>query len=305
MRLRLITNPRASGVSEEIVSAAVARLTAVSHVDLAYTTRPGHAIELAAEFDGDAVVALGGDGTTNEVVNGLRPETRFGALPGGASSVYARQLGFPEDPFEAAGVLAAAVAHDHTRSVGLGAVDGRRFTFAASIGFDAAATRAIDDARHRRDDNLRPGDLQVLREALRQLGSNGYRFELQMSIASDDREPIRGSYIAVANQHPYTYFGKLPVNATPRAGFETALDAVVLGEIGATSLPRLALYALVWPRHAEAGVAGVTYLHDSRTLAVTCDTPLPVQIDGEYVGEREHVEITYLDAAARVFVPMG
>ena len=115
--------------------------------------------------------------------------------------------------------------------------------------------------------------------------------------------PLRASYIAIANQHPYTYFGKLPVKATPLAGFDTALDAVVLGRLGKRALPRLALYALAWPRHAHTATSGITYLHDRHRLEIECDRPLGVQIDGEYVGVRERIEVGYEADAVQVFVP--
>lgn len=303
MRLRLITNPNATTVTEQIVSAVTARLTAVGELEIAYTARQGHATELAAEVEDGAVIALGGDGTFNEVVNGIRPGVVMGVLPGGASSVYARQLGFPDDAVGAATLLARSIAHGCIRRVGLGVADGRRFTFAASVGFDATATRAVDEARRNRPDGRRPGDVRVLYEALRVLGAQGFRLAEQMTVTSDGGEPLRASYIAVANQHPYTYFGRVPVKATPRAGFDSALDAVALGALGKRSLPRLAVYALANPRHASKATPGIHYLHDRTSFSIVCDQPVAVQIDGEYVGDRERVEIGYEPAAVDVFVP--
>jgi diacylglycerol kinase family enzyme len=303
MQSRLITNPGASGVTESIVSQVASRLTPVTDLEISYTTRQGHATELAAEVSSGLVIALGGDGTFNEVVNGLRPGVAFAALPGGASSVYARQLGYPDDPIAAAPILARAIAADSRRSVGLGLVDGRRFTFAASVGFDATATRAVDEARRNRPGNVRPGDLRVLYEALRVLGAQGFRLAEQMTVSADADAPLRASYIAIANQHPYTYFGKLPVRATPRAGFDSALDAVVLGRLGKRALPRLVLYAVAWPRHARTSTPGITYLHDRSRFTIDCDQPVAVQIDGEYVGDRERIEVGYEPDAITVIVP--
>lgn len=303
MRARLIVNPTASGVTGKIVAGVVSRLTPVVDLDVAETTGKGHATTLAADVAEGAVIALGGDGTFNEVVNGIRPEVAFGPLPGGASSVYARQLGYPDEPVKASATLARAIAEQSLRSVGLGVTDGRRFTFAASVGFDADATRAIDEARRRRPGNVRPGDLHVLYEALRVLGSQGFRLAEQMTVTAEGSAPLRASYIAIANQHPYTYFGKLPVKATPLAGFDSALDAVVLGRLGKRALPRLALYALAWPRHARGATPGITYLHDRHRIEIECDRPVSVQIDGEYVGERRRIEVGYEADAVRVFVP--
>jgi diacylglycerol kinase family enzyme len=305
MQSRLITNPGASGVTEAIVSQVASHLTSVTDLEIAYTTRQGHATELAAEVASGVVIALGGDGTFNEVVNGLRPGVAFAALPGGASSVYARQLGFPDDPVAAAAILARSLAADSRRSVGLGLVDGRRFTFAASVGFDATATAAVDAARRRRPGNVRPGDLHVLYEALRVLGAQGFRLAEQMTVTPGAAAAVRASYIAIANQHPYTYFGKLPVRATPRASFDSALDAVVLGRLGKRALPRLVLYALAWPRHAARLTPGISYIHDCSRFTIECDQPVAVQIDGEYVGDRERIEVGYEPGAIDVFVPPG
>ncbi len=303
MRVRLIVNPSASGVTPQIVAGVVSRLTPVADLDIVETAGQGHATTLAAEVGEGAVIALGGDGTFNEVVNGIRPGVVFGPLPGGASSVYARQLGYPDEPVKASSMLARAIAERSVRSVGLGVTDGRRFTFAASVGFDADATRAVDEARRHRPGNVRPGDLQVLYEAMRALGSQGFRLAEQMTVTAEGSAPLRASYIAIANQHPYTYFGKLPVKATPLAGFDSALDAVVLGRLGKRALPRLALYALAWPRHAHTATSGITYLHDRHHLEIECDRPLGVQIDGEYVGVRQRIEVGYEADAVRVFVP--
>ena len=305
MRVRLITNPNASGVTERIVSTVATRLTAVCDLEIAYTDRQGHATDLAAEVAEGAVVSLGGDGTVNEVVNGLRPGVALGVLPGGASSIYARQLGFPDDPARAAGLLAAAIRAGSTRTVGLGVADGRRFTFAASVGFDADATRVVDEARRNRPGGVRPNDIQVLMAALRVLGKQRFRLDEQMTVTADGSEPIRASYIAIANQHPYTYFGKIKVQATPRASFDSALDAVVLGNLSRRGLPRLAVYALIHPLHARRDTPGITYLHDQPSFVIECDHPVAVQIDGEYVGDHARVTIGYEPAAIDVYVPAG
>jgi len=304
VQVRLIANPLATGVSEQVLDAVVARLTAVCSLELRRTEGVGHAARLAAEPGADAVVAMGGDGTANEVVNGMPAGVKLGVLPAGASSVFARQLGFSLHQMEAGGQLARALAADHTRPVGLGRMDGRRFTFAASVGFDAAATRDIDLARRERPGNRRPGDLSVVAAGVRELAGQRFRLPERMTVRADGGPPVRSSYLIVANQHPYTYFGRLPVQATPRAGFDTGLDAVAVGELRPHDLWRLAVYALVWPRHAGGGSSHLTYLHDLSRLDVECDGPTAVQLDGEYIDELPAVHIQYEPAAVEVFVPL-
>lgn len=303
MHVRLIVNPQASGVRERLLGEVADRLSAVADLEVARTERAGHAEALASELErGSVAVAFGGDGTANEVVNGLGPGVRFAVLPGGASSVFARQLGFSPRPANAADQLASALAARRYRTIGMGDVDGRRFTFAASLGFDAETTRLVDEARRAATHNRRPGDLHVLATAFGVVRRQGYALHERMTLEAGGRAPMRASYVAIGSQHPYTYFGRVPVQAVPRATFESGLDAAVAAEIRSRDLWKLAVYALVWPRHASRGDPRIAYLHDLRDLTVTCDEPTPVQIDGEYVGHRERVRVRYHEAAVEVYL---
>ncbi|HEY3764966.1 MAG TPA: diacylglycerol kinase family protein [Gaiellales bacterium] len=305
MRVRLIVNAVATGVSTQVLDAVVAVLERVSELEVVITERAGHATELAAAVTAGAVVSVGGDGTCNEVANGLQPGVLMGVVPAGASSVYARQLGFPTDTVSAAGLLAAAIAIGSTRSVGLGVADGRRFTFAAGLGLDAEATAIVDQLRHERPGNERPGDLRVLATAVGVLRAEGFALHERMTLSTLSAAPQRCSYIAIANQHPYTFLGPLPVRAAPRADFAHGLDVVFTRELRARDLWRLPVYALIWPRHARHGSRRVGYLHDMHRFTVACDEPTAFQIDGEYVGHVDRVEFSYLANAVEVYVPPG
>ena len=116
-------------------------------VEVRLTERPGHATDLARAPGADVVVAMGGDGTANEVANGIPAEALMGVVPAGASSVFARQLRLPRQTLPAAAVLAGAIAERRWRPVGLGSVNGRMFTFSAGIGLEAEATRIVDERR--------------------------------------------------------------------------------------------------------------------------------------------------------------
>ena len=164
MRVRLIVNPTATGVRGPVLDAVVAQLERVCELDVVETERAGHAVELAREVDSGAVVGVGGDGTANEVANGVRPGVLMGVLPAGASSVFARHLGFPRDTVAAGGMMADAIRQESTKSVGLGVADERRFTFAAG-----------PRARRRGDRGRRPhpGGALVPRPARRPEGGAG------------------------------------------------------------------------------------------------------------------------------------
>jgi diacylglycerol kinase family enzyme len=251
------------------------------------------------------VVVLGGDGTANEVVNGLSAGAALGVLPGGATSVFARQLGFPNDPVAAARLLAESIASESLRGVGLGELDGRLFTFSAGLGLDAEVTRRVTEQRAARQDGRRPSDGEVLAATAGVLKADGWSLPERMSVTGPGLPLVRCSYLAIANQHPYTYLGPIPVRTTPRADFDKALDATAIGTLRTRDLWRLPVYGLMWPRHASGRDPRVTYLHNVAELVVIGDEPVPVQIDGEYLGALERVSIRFVPDAIRAYVPAG
>jgi diacylglycerol kinase family enzyme len=303
MRVRLIVNPTATGVRGPVMDAVVAQLERVCELEVAETQAAGHAVDLAREVESGAVVGVGGDGTANEVANGVGPGVLVGVVPAGASSVFARHLGFPRDTVGAAGMMAEAIRLEATKLVGLGVADDRRFTFAAGLGLDAEATAAVDRLRWEGASHDRPGDLKVLQAALRILREEGFALHERMTIRTARGSVHRASYVAVANQHPYTFFGRVPVQVAPRAGFEHGLDVVFARELRRRDLWRLPVYTLLWPRHARRGSSRVGYLHDLDDFWVACDVPTAIQIDGEYLGQRDRVHFRYERDAIRVFVP--
>src|SRR6476620_5597248 len=149
MRLLLVVNASASSVTARGRVVIQKALSADHSVTMAETKRRGHAMRLAqgAANDGiDVVVCLGGDGTLNEVANGVAgTATALAPLPGGSTNVFARTIGYPNDPIEATGVLVGALARRQIRRVGVGRVNGRAFLFHTGVGFDAAVVAAVEE----------------------------------------------------------------------------------------------------------------------------------------------------------------
>src|SRR5674536_299710 len=125
-------------------------------LDVTTTQRRGHAADLArqARTDGlDVVLVLGGDGTVNEVVNGLLaagpgPDVpALAVVPGGCTNVFARNIGLPTSPVEATSELLDALRAGRRQTLGLGQVDERWFTFCAGIGFDAEVVQTVERKR--------------------------------------------------------------------------------------------------------------------------------------------------------------
>lgn len=268
----LIVNPHASGVDEPTLERVLAVLPAA---EVRRTTRRGEATELARDARGaSALLVFGGDGTYNEVLNGVDGTIPLGFLPGGGTSVLPRALGLPRDPVHAAVRLAAGVE----RRIGLGRANGRRFGFSAGIGLDAELVRRVDGLG-RGADGTRPGDLAFVRTAVGLLAERRGRFEPVLELEGYGRT----AFALVANCSPYTYVGRVGLRIAPAARFEAGLDVVAPRRVTPGSLPRLARYAL--RGRGQDRARDVVYASDLDRLVARCDVPLPMQLDGEDVGD--------------------
>jgi diacylglycerol kinase family enzyme len=290
VRTVLIVNPRASKVSADVVD----RVTAVIPGDVVVvrTGAPGEATAIAREHEAsaDAMYVLGGDGTYNEVLNGVSGSVPLGFLPGGGTSVLPRALGLGRDPVAAARAAAGGVA----RPIGLGRVDGRRFSFNAGIGFDAELVRRID-AHGRSADGRRPGDAAFVRAAVGIVAARRGRFAEALELEGVGR----AAFVLVANCDPYTYAGRLPVRIARSASFDAGLDVVAPVAVRPMGLPRLLLSLA----RGAGGRPGLRVLHDVDRLVVRCDRPMPLQVDGEDLGDVEQVELASEPRAVIALVP--
>jgi diacylglycerol kinase family enzyme len=279
----LIVNPYSTHVTGR-------RITEVSqvlseHVELRtrFTQGPGHATELAAEAaaaDVDAIIVFSGDGTYNEALNGADGRTPFGFLPGGGTSVFPRALGLPRDPVAASRAVGQAVAQGRTRRISLGAVNGRRFSFSAGLGFDGEAVRRLDGLG-RDPGGARPGDAAFVRMIGQMLFERRARWDPQLEIEGFGR----AAFVLVANCDPYSYAGAVPLHVAPDARFEDGLDFAAPKRVRPRDVPWL-LAAIV---RGKGDDPRVVRGHDLDRIVVHCDHPLPLQSDGEDLGDVEEV----------------
>ena len=279
-RIALIVNPFASGVDEERLAAVERELRAAGDVTAMLTERPLHATELVEESsrDYDAIVAFSGDGGFNEVLNGADGDIPIGFVPGGGTSVLPRALGLPRDPVDAARATADAISAGRTRRISLGRVNGRRFGFGAGIGFDAELVRRVD-ALGRAADGRRAGDLKFILEVVRLIAERHGRFPPAIEIEGRGR----AAFALVANCDPYTFAAGLPLHIAPQARFELGLDLVAPVEVGPTTIPTLVRYMLTGK--GQEADAEIVYAHDVDRIEVHCDAPMPLQADGEDLGD--------------------
>jgi diacylglycerol kinase family enzyme len=294
MDVALIVNPYASEVTEERVGAVERELARAGRVTTLLTQRPGHAAELASGAgDADAIVVFSGDGGFNEALNGLVADVPVGFLPGGRTSVLPRALGLPREPVEAARQVASALEAGRSRTISLGRVNGRRFAFGAGIGFDAELVRRVDRLG-RRDDGRRPGDLAFIREAAGLVAGRRGRFEPVLDIKGLGR----AAFALVANGDPYSYAGQTPIHVAPEARFDSGLDVVAPARVTPLTVPGLVRHILRGEREQDS----VLYGHDLDRIEVTCDRPLPLQADGEDLGDVSEAVFVAERSALRVLV---
>ena len=293
MRALLVVNPMATATTERMRDVLTHALASETKLDVVQTQARGHATSLArqAVIDGlDVVVALGGDGTVNEVVNGLLADgptaglPALAVVPGGNANVFARALGLPASPVEATGLLLSALRRGSRRAVSLGQADDRWFTFCAGLGLDAEVVRRVE-AKRAEGAKATPG--LFVREGVTQFFLHGRRREPAITVHADGREPERVGLALVCNSDPWTYLGPRPVQPCPAASFDLGLDLFGLRSLGtATTLRHLRQILAANPR--PAGRAAVS-LHDLDGFRLTADRPMALQVDGDDLGDRSEV----------------
>jgi diacylglycerol kinase family enzyme len=304
MRAVLVVNPKATATTARARDVLAHALAADLKVEVVTTGHRGHAIEVArdAASDGvDVVVALGGDGTLNEVVNGLLangpdPATpALGIVPAGCTNVLARALGLPTDPVAATAVLIDGIREGRTRQIGLGRADDRWFTFCAGLGIDAATVRRVE--------NTRTAGSRVTPWMYARAAVNEYFLHLShrtpaLRLEAPGHEDIAAFLGLVCNTAPWTYLGERPVDPCPDASFDTGLD--VFGLTRMRPLPTLHILAQLF----RGGPHGKRVLqwHDLDELTIHADSPQPLQVDGDFLGDARSVTLRSVPRALRVVV---
>ncbi len=306
-RMLIIVNPYATTVSDRLRHLVVYALQGRFEVDAVDTEARGHATELcreAAHEGYDVVVAFGGDGTVNEAANGLigsptHPSpTPLCCLPGGSANVFGKMLGIPGDVVDATEHLLAMADDWRPRQVDVGVVNGRCFTFASGLGLDASVVERVD-ANPGMKARFGPYFFTwvAVRTFLRRYLVRPPRLELEAA-----GESFAGVTAIVQNGGPFTYFQDRPIELVDGARLDSgALAGGVLHSATLLSMPFIAWRAFS-PRARVAGHRRVTGLRDLSELVVRSagEKPLPLQVDGDYLGEVTEARYSVLPGALSV-----
>ena len=286
-RALVVVNPHAAAVSDRLRNLVVYALASRYDVEAVETQARGHAIEIcrAAARDGyGLVVAFGGDGTVNEAANGLAGSgTPLTCLPGGSANVFCKLLGIPGEIVDATEHLLRLADRFAPREVDLGLVEGRFYTFTAGVGMDADVVRRVD-ARPALKARFGPYffTAAALGTFLRRCAVRAPR----MFVAVGD-ETFAGVTAIVQNAEHYTYFHDHPIDLADGATLDGGtLSGVVLRRASVLGAPSLLLRG-VRGRGAVARHRQVAAFSGAREVTVSSTTArrLPLQVDGDYLGE--------------------
>jgi len=268
-RLLLIFNPAAGGNRRARFDRVVAALGALPcTVSIVETAAPGDAEKLARNVvpgQVDVVVACGGDGTVNEIMNGLvGKELALGIVPLGTANVLAEEIDLPHDPR----MIAAALVTGPVRTVHAGRANGRRFAMMAGVGFDAAVVHGVSLKLKRWI-----GPLAYVWESLRQVA----RYDFPSHDVTIDGVPFRAvSMVACKGRR---YGG--PFIAAPRASLgEAAFHVVLMNGRGWWSVLRYSFALMLGRLDAWRDVQFVL----GREVVVSGAVGLPVQADGDIIA---------------------
>jgi len=303
MRALLIVNPHATSTNERRRDLLAHALAGELSLKVAHTRSRGHAAHLAAaaaDSGVDVVVVHGGDGTVNEVVNGLmyrgiRPDTPLlGIVPGGSTNVFARALGIDSDPTLATEQILEALANRRTTTVSLGRAGERYFTFNAGLGLDAEAVHAVEDRRHA--GSAISNAMHVRMTVLQYLKSDRRRPRLTLELPG--REPIADVHMVfVSNVDPWTYFGNRPVRTNPGTSVSSGLGVFALTSMGIPTTIRASTELLTGRGGQSRTIIRAT---DEPWATVRCSSPVDMQADGDYLGKKTLMEFTSVANALRL-----
>jgi diacylglycerol kinase family enzyme len=339
VRALLIVNPHATSTTEAGKDVLAAALASELKLDVVATTHRGHAAELATAAGGEGyglVVAHGGDGTVNEVVNGLlvggvrADAPALGVVPGGSANVFGAAVGLPRDPTDATRHLLRALRAGRRRTIGLGQVrawkagtdvhhtppgdeavhgpvsttaehalapDPRWFTFNAGLGLDASAVRRVELARAK---GRSATTARYIRAALRSFLEQD-RAHPHLTVDIPGEEPITGVHLAiVANSDPYSYVGTRPVRMNPGCAMDGGLGVFALRTMGV--FPILRHVTQILRATGEPHGRRLDRRQSVPRLTVTSDAPIGLQVDGDYLGEHTRAEFESVPAALAVVV---
>jgi diacylglycerol kinase family enzyme len=306
LRMFLIVNPRATTVSSRLKNLVVYALRGRYDVHAVETEGRNHATALTREAvaDGyDLMVAFGGDGTLNEVANGLaHTNVPLTILPGGCTNVACRMLGIPTDIVDATEHLLHLADGPLARPIDLGRVNGRYFVFSSGAGVDADATRWVDE----RQKIKARGRVLTFGYAATAAFFRDYRGRPPRLSLEAAGQRVDGVSAFVQNSRPFTYARSKPLHLCEDVTLDSGtISAMIMKRAGMREVPG-ALWRLFGEGHSLAEhsqARSFPGLTGARVTSLEADgepIPFPLEVDGDYLGEHTHAVYDVHPGALRV-----
>ncbi|MBN9621474.1 MAG: diacylglycerol kinase family lipid kinase [Actinobacteria bacterium] len=299
-RMLIIVNPYATTVSDRLRNLVVYALQGRYEVEAVQTQAQNHATELSrdAQKGGyDVVVSFGGDGTLNEVANGLAgTEMPMAILPGGSANVVARSLGIPNDVVDATEHLLSLADSWEPRKIDLGRADDRRFVFACGAGIDATVVKRVDSHPKFKS---RFGPWYYSWCGVSAFTRRYLVNPVRLRVTVQGQKPVEGVTAITQNSDPFTYFSSKPVYVNEGVAIDDGtLSLAVLKRAALRDMPTLLpkLFSPKKPAVRHRQIIGFQDLTAATIESISEDRsgvprPFQLQVDGDYIGERTRVEV--------------
>lgn len=286
-KIYILANAKARTLDKSGLQAARELINRHTPCEISPTNSQKHAIELTSQLASDPknlVIACGGDGTINTVLNALPAEASMGIIPAGTANVIARELGIPLDIKNAAkAVLTGAI-----KNIDVAVCNDQRYLFVAGFGFDAQVAGAVNPFLKSiigRAAYHVAGLLQFLT----------YRPPV-LNINTDSGEQIKARFAIIANMRRYG--GELFF--APDARYDDKiLDLVLLQEFNISSLLRLLNFA----RGNGAFPEKQAIRLKARNIEIQSPNPVPWQLDGEVFSSDSVFRLHIADKPCKIITP--
>jgi diacylglycerol kinase family enzyme len=308
-RMLIIVNPYATTVSDRLRNLVVYALQGRFEVEAVATEAQNHATEIGrevADHGYDVVVAFGGDGTLNEVVNGLAgTDVPVTMLPGGSTNVVCRTLGIPNDVVDATEHLLALADDWRPRKIDLGKVDERYFVFSCGVGIDATVVKRVD--AHPRL-KARAGPYYYSWAGVSGFYRHYLHNPVRVRVETDAGGPVEGITALAQNSDPFTYFASRPIRVCEGIAIDDGtLSVGVLKRAAQRDMPTLIsrLFSETRPAARHRQIEHFEDVREATISSISEDKqgairPFQLQVDGDYIGDRTAIEVRAAPAALTI-----
>lgn len=296
-----------------VIDLTVRSLAGLVDLDIERTKYRGHAQELAASTATELIIVLGGDGSINEVVNGVmsqqawprgaredgeqRQPPLIAVIPGGGANVFARALGLPPDAAHAIRKVREIIAAGRYRTIGLGLAGDRYFTFSAGLGMDA---EVVNEVERLRAAGRKESTSLFLRTMVRHLYRGTDRKTSALTLERDGQPAVSDLFLTIiTNRSPWTYYRGRAVLPVPHPDFNSGLDLLALRRVSMGTIYNVVLQMLLIRSRPPRGRHLFT-VHGTESFTVRSSRPIAFQVDGDYLGEIEAIKFQFIPHAIRV-----